>query len=158
MPQVIAPVSTFTRPANTTAYASGDLIANSTTAADFLNATSIPWFNANQGAFAVEGRMVGIGGTFQNLASFGASGPLNQNTLALNVDTGGVGTGNAWVGGVNKFANIAAHTAGASFKQALSYKNGEYKAALNGTRATTGSLYTVPTNLNRREIKTISAL
>ncbi|MDD3182483.1 MAG: hypothetical protein PHD48_06760 [Alphaproteobacteria bacterium] len=121
-----------------------------TRAADFLGTSSIPWFNANQGTFVVEGRMLGIFGAYQNIVDLSANGPLNQNAFGLNVTNVGIGTGNAWVAGTNKYAYITDHTADAPFKQAMSYKAAEYKITLNGTRATSGSLLTaeLPTNID----------
>lgn len=50
--RIIAPTASFTRPADTTAYASGDLVANSTTAA---SVAALSWTLARGGEGSIDG-------------------------------------------------------------------------------------------------------
>lgn len=103
---IVTPTASFTRPANTTAYASGQLVANNTVAGN-VNAMTITGARYSGGGFRVNAAIIAKSGTGITNANFRVhlfdTAPTVANGDGGAFSTTGAGGGSAptWLGSVD---------------------------------------------------------
>lgn len=104
-----------------------------TRASDNLLCSSLPWFNASGGAFAVEGMVYAL--PVARVASCGFTDSTNNNVIASEVNSGGTSVDYITIASTDyhSAASAGAVVANGVFKQGLAYTAGANKGAFNGT-------------------------